>query len=74
MSGSVNAAQALRWNGESGRHWIAHRDRYQAGHQRLIKRELLFPEGPIPEMLRKTGLEQIDRLDDVGVTRNDKFC
>jgi SAM-dependent methyltransferase len=36
MSGSVNAAQALRWNGESGRHWIAHRDRYQAGHQRLI--------------------------------------
>ena len=44
-----------------------------AGHQRLIERELLFPEGPIPQMLRKTGLEQIDRLDDVRVTRNDKF-
>ena len=45
-----------------------------AGHQRFIERELLFPQGPIPEMPRKAGLEQIDRLDDVRVTRNDEFA
>jgi hypothetical protein len=43
------------------------------GHQRLVEGELLFPEGPIPEMFGKAGLEQIDRLDDVRITRNDKF-
>jgi ubiquinone/menaquinone biosynthesis C-methylase UbiE len=31
-----NAAQAARWNGESGRFWIAHRERQLAGHRRLI--------------------------------------
>ena len=35
-SGPVNAAQAQRWNGESGRHWIAHRERHLAVHQRLV--------------------------------------
>ena len=30
--------------------------------------ELLLPEGPVPQVLGKAGLEQIGRLDDVGVT------
>ena len=34
----ANAAQAQRWNGESGRYWIAHRNRHLAGHQFLIPR------------------------------------
>ena len=33
---AANAAQAQRWNGESGRYWIAHRERHLAGHQHLI--------------------------------------
>ena len=33
---SVNAAQVRRWNGESGRYWIAHRERHLARHQSLI--------------------------------------
>jgi ubiquinone/menaquinone biosynthesis C-methylase UbiE len=33
---AVNAAQAARWNGESGRFWITHRERQLAGHRRLI--------------------------------------
>ncbi len=37
MSCSANAAQAQRWNGESGRQWIAHRERHLAGHQQLIR-------------------------------------
>jgi len=45
-----------------------------AGHQWLIELEFLFPEGPIPEMFGKASLEQVDWLDDVGVTRNDEFA
>ena len=36
MSRSANAAQVQRWNGESGRYWIAHRARHLARHQSLI--------------------------------------
>ena len=38
MDGCANAAQAERWNGAGGRHWIAHRERHLAGHQRLVWR------------------------------------
>jgi ubiquinone/menaquinone biosynthesis C-methylase UbiE len=37
VSRGVNAAQAQRWNGESGQHWIAHRERHQASHKYLIR-------------------------------------
>lgn len=37
MTGPANAEQARRWNGESGRNWIAHRERHLAGHQRLVR-------------------------------------
>jgi SAM-dependent methyltransferase len=33
---AANAAQAQRWNGESGRYWIVHRERHLAGQQNLI--------------------------------------
>jgi ubiquinone/menaquinone biosynthesis C-methylase UbiE len=36
VSRGANAAQARRWNGESGHYWIAHRERHLAGHQYLI--------------------------------------
>jgi ubiquinone/menaquinone biosynthesis C-methylase UbiE len=36
MNRQVNAVQAQRWNGESGQHWITHRERHLAGHQRLV--------------------------------------
>ena len=35
-SRAANAAQAQRWNGESGRYWVAHRERHLAEHQHLI--------------------------------------
>jgi len=38
VSRAANAAQVQRWNGESGRYWIAHRKRHLAGHQHLIPR------------------------------------
>ena len=38
-----------------------------AWHQRLIKREFLFPEGPIPQLLGKARLEQIDGLNNVRI-------
>lgn len=38
MDGCANAAQAERWNGVGGRHWIANRERHLAGHQRLVWR------------------------------------
>lgn len=31
----ANAAQAQRWNGPSGQHWIEHRERHLAEHQNL---------------------------------------
>jgi ubiquinone/menaquinone biosynthesis C-methylase UbiE len=36
VSRRANAAQAQRWNGESGRHWVAHRERHLAGHRYLL--------------------------------------
>ncbi len=55
MSEAGNAAQAERWNGESGRHWVAHRERHQAGHQRLI-----------PHLFRAARISAGDRVLDVG--------
>jgi ubiquinone/menaquinone biosynthesis C-methylase UbiE len=37
-SQAVNATQALRWNGESGRYWVANRERRLAEHQNLTPR------------------------------------
>jgi ubiquinone/menaquinone biosynthesis C-methylase UbiE len=36
VSRAANAAQAQRWNGESGRYWIAHRERHLAGQRHLL--------------------------------------
>jgi ubiquinone/menaquinone biosynthesis C-methylase UbiE len=36
VSRRANAAQVQRWNGESGRYWIAHRERHLAGHRYLL--------------------------------------
>jgi SAM-dependent methyltransferase len=36
MNRPANAAQTQRWNGESGRYWIVHRERHQAGHRQLV--------------------------------------
>lgn len=36
MSRRANTAQAQRWNGESGRYWVAHRERHLAGHRYLL--------------------------------------
>ena len=33
--GPANTAQAQRWNGASGQHWIEHRERHLAEHQHL---------------------------------------
>jgi SAM-dependent methyltransferase len=55
MSEAANAAQAERWNGESGRHWVAHRERHHAGHQRLI-----------PHLFRAASISAGDRVLDVG--------
>jgi SAM-dependent methyltransferase len=37
VTGWANAEQARRWNGDSGRNWIAHRERHLAGHRRLVR-------------------------------------
>lgn len=34
---AANAAQAARWNGESGRYWITNRERLLAGHRNLLR-------------------------------------
>ena len=46
----VNLAQAERWNGESGRNWIAHRER-----QHLIRQPL------IPYLLRAAKIRETIR-------------
>jgi SAM-dependent methyltransferase len=51
----VNVAQAQRWNGESGRNWIAHRERQHMIRQRLI-----------PHLWRAAGIKPGDRVLDVG--------
>jgi SAM-dependent methyltransferase len=55
MSEMPNAAQAQRWNGESGLHWVANRERHEAGHRRLV-----------PHLFRAAGIVAGDRVLDVG--------
>jgi len=55
MSEATNAAQAARWNGESGQHWIAHRERHVAGHQRLVA-----------HLFRAAGISRGERVLDIG--------
>jgi ubiquinone/menaquinone biosynthesis C-methylase UbiE len=55
MSETPNEAMAQRWNGESGQHWVANRERHEAGHQRLI-----------PHLLRAAGITTGDRVLDIG--------
>ena len=52
---SGNAAQAERWNGEGGQHWIAHRERHLAEHRRLI-----------PHLFGAAAIAPGDRVLDVG--------
>jgi ubiquinone/menaquinone biosynthesis C-methylase UbiE len=54
-SRAANAAQAQRWNGESGRYWIAHRERHLAGHRHLI-----------PHLFRAARISPGERVLDVG--------
>jgi ubiquinone/menaquinone biosynthesis C-methylase UbiE len=54
-SRAANAAQAQRWNGESGRYWIAHRERHLAGHRHLL-----------PHLFGAAGISPGERVLDVG--------
>jgi SAM-dependent methyltransferase len=51
----ANAAQAQRWNGPSGRHWIEHRERHLAEHQNLT-----------PHLFRRAAIALGERVLDVG--------
>ncbi len=55
MSGTVNAEQAQRWNGDSGRQWIKHRERHVAVRQRLT-----------PRLFQAARIAPGDRVLDVG--------
>jgi SAM-dependent methyltransferase len=55
MNEAQNAAQAERWNGESGLHWVANRERHHVSHQGLI-----------PHLLRAAAIAPGDRVLDVG--------
>ena len=58
MSGlnrAVNAEQAERWNGASGRYWIQHLDRHMAEHRNLT-----------PYLFGAAGIAPGDRVLDVG--------
>jgi SAM-dependent methyltransferase len=55
VTGWANAEQARRWNGESGRNWIAHRERHLAGHQRLV-----------PHLFAAAAISPGERVLDVG--------
>jgi SAM-dependent methyltransferase len=55
MTGVANAAQESRWNGDSGRYWIAHRERHLAIRARLT-----------PRLLAAAGIGAGDRVLDVG--------
>lgn len=52
---AANAAQAEHWNGDIGRHWIAHRERHVAIRRRLT-----------PRLLDACGIAGGDRVLDVG--------
>jgi SAM-dependent methyltransferase len=51
----MNTAQAQRWNGDTGRRWIAQRERHAAVRQRLT-----------PHLLRAAAIRPGDRVLDVG--------
>lgn len=55
MSGLTNVSQAQRWNGDTGRRWIAQRERHAA-----IRR------GLTPYLLRAAAVSPGDRVLDVG--------
>lgn len=55
VSRAANVAQAQRWNGESGRYWIVHRERHEAEHQRLI-----------PHLFRAASISPGERVLDIG--------
>jgi len=55
MSHTANAAQAQRWNGESGRYWIAHRERHLTGHRHLL-----------PHLFGAAAISPGERVLDVG--------
>ena len=55
MGDAGNAAQAARWNGDSGRRWIAQRERHAA-----------VRHGLTPQLLRAAGIRPGDRVLDVG--------
>jgi SAM-dependent methyltransferase len=54
-SHTANAAQARRWNGESGQFWITHRERHHAGHQPLL-----------PHLFGTAAISRGERVLDVG--------
>jgi len=51
----ANAEQARRWNGDSGRYWIAHRERHLAAHRRLV-----------PHLFAAAAISPGERVLDVG--------
>jgi SAM-dependent methyltransferase len=55
ISPATNAAQALRWNGESGEFWVTHRERHLAGHQNLV-----------PHLFGAAAISPGDRVLDIG--------
>jgi ubiquinone/menaquinone biosynthesis C-methylase UbiE len=52
---SANAAQAQRWNGDSGRYWIANRKRHLAEHQHLV-----------PHLFSAAGISPGEHVLDIG--------
>ena len=55
VSPAANAAQAQRWNGASGQHWIEHRERHLAEHQNLT-----------PHLFDRAAIVPGERVLDVG--------
>jgi SAM-dependent methyltransferase len=52
---TANAAQARRWNGESGQYWITHRERHLAEHRHLL-----------PHLFHAAAIAADERVLDVG--------
>lgn len=55
VSPTANQAQAQRWNGASGRHWIEHRERHLAEHRNLT-----------PHLFHSAAIAPGERVLDVG--------
>jgi SAM-dependent methyltransferase len=55
VSPAANTAQAQRWNGDSGWHWIEHRERHLAEHRHLT-----------PRLFRGAAIVPGERVLDVG--------